>query len=204
MIRLGAAVLSPTRVFCIGRNYAAHAQELGNPVPGSPVVFMKPVSSLVPDGTPLRLPREHGAVHHEAELVLVLGEGGRLAGVTLGLDLTLRELQEQLKADRHPWERAKAFDASAPIGTQAVPVAGLDLAALEFELLINDGRRQHGETAHLLFPVPRILAELSRSWALRAGDLIYTGTPAGVGPLLPGDIAVLRAPWCGEFRWTCV
>lgn len=203
MITLDGTVCIPQRVFCIGRNYGDHIRELGNTPGGSPLVFMKPASSLVPDGTPLVLPRGQGPVHHEAELVLVLGEGGRLAGVTLGLDLTLRTLQEQAKEARAPWERAKAFDGSAPIGSRAVPVAGLDLGALQFEFLVDGERRQHGDTRLMLFPVPVLLAELARSWRPRAGDLIYTGTPAGVGPLTPGDDLLLRADWIGEFRWRC-
>jgi 2-keto-4-pentenoate hydratase/2-oxohepta-3-ene-1,7-dioic acid hydratase in catechol pathway len=213
MIVIDSDRFTPGRVFCIGRNYAAHVAELGNAPAELPVVFMKPASSLVPDGMPLVLPRGLGAVHHEAELVLVVDEGGRgileaeaparLAGVTLGLDLTLREEQDRLKKAGLPWELAKAFDNSAPIGTRAVSLAGLDLGALEFTLDVNGARRQSGNTRQMLFPIARLVAFLSQRWELRRGDLIYTGTPAGVAPLVPGDVAVLSASWIGEFEWRC-
>jgi 2-keto-4-pentenoate hydratase/2-oxohepta-3-ene-1,7-dioic acid hydratase in catechol pathway len=213
MIAVGDERYVPQRVFCIGRNYAEHVKELGNKPVAAPVVFMKPATSLVPDGMPLRLPRDAGPVHHEAEVVLVVGAGGRnlaetgalraLAGATLGLDLTLRALQERLKQASHPWELAKAFEASAPIGTRAERASALDLGALRFALQVNGEPRQSGDTRDMLFPIAALVAYLSRTWELRAGDLIYTGTPAGVGPLAPGDEVLLSGDWCGEFRWTC-
>jgi 2-keto-4-pentenoate hydratase/2-oxohepta-3-ene-1,7-dioic acid hydratase in catechol pathway len=211
-LTVGGQRYAAQRVFCIGRNYAAHAAELGNPLPAEPVVFMKPASSLVPLGAPLPLPRDRGPVHHEAELVLLVGSEARelapetapgaLAGVTLGLDLTLRAEQDRLKAAGQPWELAKAFDHAAPLGA-FVPAAGLDLDGLRFECRVGGELRQRGDTAAMLFPVPRILAFLSARWRLLPGDLVFTGTPAGVGPLVAGDEVVVESALIGRFAWRC-
>ncbi len=204
------------RIFGVGRNYADHAKELGNvmPAPGStPIIFMKPVTSLVAPGAALALPRGLGAVHHEMELVLLLGEGGsgipaadalrHVAAATLGLDLTLRDEQARLKQAGQPWELAKAFDGSAAIG-RFTPVTGsTDLQALEMRCTVNGALRQQGNTRDMLFPVSEIIAFLSRRWRLLPGDLIYTGTPAGVGPLQPGDRIELHSAPLGTFTWEC-
>jgi acylpyruvate hydrolase len=188
------------RIFCIGRNYAEHVKELGNAQDGACVVFMKPASCVVPPG-PVVLPRDRGSVHHEAELVVMLS-GDKVAALTLGLDLTLRDLQGELKKKGAPWELAKAFDQSAPLG-EFVPYDGRDLQALEFTCDVNGERRQSGHTRDMLFPVARQIQILSRSWALAPGDIIYTGTPAGVGPLVPGDRVVLAGAGLGRFEWQC-
>lgn len=200
------------RIFCIGRNYAEHVAELGNAPDGELVVFMKPASCIVPEGRPVALPRGRGAVHHEAELVVMLTGGGRdipedaaleqVAGLALGLDLTLRELQAALKAKGNPWELAKAFDASAPLG-DVKPYRGQDLQALEFTCHVNGALRQHGRTSDMLYPVARQIHLLSRTWSLAPGDLVYTGTPKGVGPLVPGDRVVLEGDGLGRCEWTC-
>ena len=191
----------PQRIFCIGRNYALHAAELGNALPAEPVVFMKPTSCLVAAGSPLPLPRGRGAVHHEAEVVLLIGNDG-LAGVTLGLDLTLREEQDRLKKGALPWELAKAFDHSAPIGA-FVPANKVNLDALGFEFRVGGQLRQSGNTADMLFPVARILEFLASRWTLLPGDIVYTGTPPGVAPLAAGDELVLEAAGIGRFTWRC-
>ena len=205
---------SPQRIFCVGRNYAEHAKELGNVMPAAdatPIIFMKPVTSLVQGGT-LTLPRGLGAVHHEMELVLALGQGGsgiaesvalaHVAGATLGLDLTLRDEQARLKQAGQPWELAKAFDGSAAVG-RFTAVAGLDLQALDMLCTVNGQVRQHGNTRDMLFKIPTILAFLSQRWRLLPGDLIYTGTPAGVGPLRPADRIELSSSILGTFAWDC-
>jgi len=204
--------LAPRRIFCIGRNYAAHARELGNAPPTEPVVFMKPVTALVPVGARLVLPRGRGAVHHEVEVVVQVGRDasdlepatalGALAAVTLGLDLTLRDEQERLRKAGQPWELAKAFDHSAPLGA-LTPLAGIDLAALPFECQVEGASRQRGNTADMLFPVAVLTAYLSRRFRLLAGDLVFTGTPAGVGPLAPGEEVVIESPAIGRFAWRC-
>ncbi|MDF1551828.1 MAG: fumarylacetoacetate hydrolase family protein [Deferrisomatales bacterium] len=217
----------PRRVFCIGRNYAAHIAEMGVLDDGECVVFLKPSTSLVPWGGAVRLPRGVGAVHHELELVVALGAGGRavprgrardlVCAATLGLDLTLRDVQDGLKARGRPWELAKAFDASAPLGqwcdaqggasaagaggAGAADARGLDLGAVELSCRVNGTLRQQGSSAQMLFPVERVIEILSRTWELLPGDLIFTGTPSGVGPLAPGDELVAASPQLGSWTW---
>ncbi|HSC46766.1 MAG TPA: fumarylacetoacetate hydrolase family protein [Gammaproteobacteria bacterium] len=202
-----------TRIFCIGRNYAEHAKEMGNALPPEPVVFMKPATSLVPEGAPLVLPKGRGAVHHEMELVLAVGREGRdispadalgfMTGVTLGLDLTLREVQARLKQAGAPWELAKAFDGSAAVGRLHPYPAAFDPQALDIRCTVNGVLRQQGNTRDMLFPIAAILSFLSRHWRLLPGDLVYTGTPAGVGPLVPGDRVEISSPPLGRFAWEC-
>ena len=200
------------RIFCIGRNYAEHIKELGNTPDDACVVFMKPASCVVPVGRPVSLPRGSGSVHHETELVVMLSGGDRdipvaraldyVAAITLGLDLTLRDLQNELKKKGAPWELCKAFDGAAPLG-EWVAYRGQDLQALEFTCDVNGARRQSGNTRDMLVPIARLIHILSRSWALGPGDIIYTGTPAGVGPLLPGDRVTLAGAGLGRHEWVC-
>ena len=200
-LELGSARFEARRIFCIGRNYALHAAELGNAKPAEPVVFMKPVTCLVAAGAPLPLPRGRGAVHHEAEVVLLL-DGPKLAGVTLGLDLTLREEQDRLKKGALPWELAKCFDHSAPIGAFVAPDQ-LKLGMLGFEFRVGGQLRQSGNTADMLFPIPKILEFLASRWTLLPGDLVFTGTPPGVAPVNAGDELMLEAAGIGRFKWRC-
>ena len=201
------------RIFCIGRNYADHVRELGHVEDGDCVIFMKPASCVVADDQPIRLPRNQGAIHHEAELVVMLTGGGSdiavedatecIAAITLGLDLTLRDLQSKLKASGAPWELSKAFDHAAPLG-DFKPYLEQDLQAIEFSCRVNGQLRQQGHTREMLYPVARQISILSQTWSLEPGDIIYTGTPKGVGPLLPGDQVVLESPQIGRFAWRCV
>lgn len=207
------------RIFCIGKNYAAHVSELahfGFQSDGQCLIFMKPPSAIVPPGK-LRLPRDRGLVHHEGELVVRLGglpnEPGVIDAaiaaryvthVALGIDLTLRTLQTELKRRGAPWEAAKAFDGAAPLGTWMPWPPDGDLQKLEFSLAVNGIERQHGHTGNMLFPVTRIIEILSHSWRLADGDAIYTGTPAGIGELKPGDTVTLEGVGCGRCAWTCV
>ncbi|HZR37249.1 MAG TPA: fumarylacetoacetate hydrolase family protein [Nevskia sp.] len=205
--------MTVNRIFCIGRNYAAHIEELGNTPDEAFVLFMKPASCVVPPGQAVRLPRNRGSVHHEAELVVLLTGGGgdipedqalsHISHLTLGLDLTLRDLQNELKNKGNPWELAKAFDQAAPLG-EWKPYQDQDLQALEFTCHVNGSLRQHGKTRDMLFNVARQIHILSRTWALQDGDIVYTGTPAGVGPLLPGDRIALESAAIGRFEWNCV
>jgi 2-keto-4-pentenoate hydratase/2-oxohepta-3-ene-1,7-dioic acid hydratase in catechol pathway len=206
--------MNVNRIFCIGKNYAAHVAELAHlgPADEGCVVFMKPASSIVAEGQAIPLPKGRGSVHHEAELVVMLTGGGadipiedaldQVAGLTLGLDLTLRDLQTQLKQKGAPWEQAKAFDGSAPLG-DFKPYLEQDLQALEFTCHINGSLRQHGHTRDMLYSVARQISILSQTWALEPGDIIYTGTPEGVGPLIAGDHVVLHSPGIGRFEWHC-
>jgi len=212
-LNIGMNQFDPARVFCIGRNYAEHATEMGAPKPAEPVVFMKPATSLVAEGQPLVLPKGQGSVHHEMELVVAIGnEGadipaaaalGHVAGVTLGVDLTLRDLQSRLKQAGQPWELSKSFDGSAAIGKFISWPAQSDIQNINMRCTVNGALRQQGNTREMLFPVATIIAFLSRYWRLLPGDLIYTGTPAGVGPLVPGDRVGIESTEIGRFQWEC-
>lgn len=212
-ILLDNRTYQPLRVFCIGKNYDEHIKELGGKTPDEPVVFMKPVTSLVAEGEPLRHPPYGAELHHEVEAVLLIGQEAKqvepadalkyIAGVTVGLDLTLRDVQARLKKSGHPWELSKAFEQSAPIG-RFVPcdASRLDVENWTFECRVNGALRQSGNTRDMLFPVKTLISALSRWWVLRPGDIIYTGTPSGVGPLKPGDRIEIQSPPIGAFSWT--
>lgn len=198
------------KVVCVGRNYAEHARELGNEIPTSPILFMKPASSVVSVRHDIIRPNPavYGDTHYEAELCIQLAadlsaataEQAKLAigGVTLGLDLTLRDLQSQLKAKGHPWERAKCFDGACVLADWLEPQAFGDFSHVEYQLIINDELRQDGDSALMLFPVYELLAEISHVFSLQAGDVIMTGTPSGVGILQAGDALKLKL---GAHEW---
>lgn len=193
------------KVICVGRNYAAHAAELNNPVPSEPILFMKPASALVPFEDPINVTRLGDSVHYEIELAVLLGQtiknadavtaSNAIDGIGLALDLTLRDVQQQLKDNGHPWEIAKSFDGSCPISA-FVPVDNLNLAKLDFSLEINGQLRQHGQSSNMLTSIIELIEYASRHFTLCAGDILITGTPAGVGPLLPGD--KLTASFMGD------
>lgn len=186
------------KIICIGRNYAEHARELNNPVPERPVVFHKPASALLVNGKPLYYPAFTKDLHHELEIVLKIGKNGKYVQsefaddyypeIGLGIDFTARDLQSELKKKGQPWEIAKAFDGAAVLG-KFVPLAEIpDLSAIEFELHKNETVVQQGNTRDLLFSFNDIIVYVSQFFKLQMGDLIYTGTPAGVGPVQIGDI----------------
>ena len=212
-LELDGAPFTVNRIFCIGANYADHLREMGEVDEDRCVIFAKPPSALVPVGQTVSLPADRGAVHHEVELVLALGRGGHdldpdaaaacIAGASLGLDLTLRDLQSELKRRGHPWERCKAFDHSAPIGTFTA-AADLDLDSIAMTCRVDGDLRQDGNTCNMLLPAARLVAVLSRIWHLQPGDLLFTGTPAGVGLLSPGQPIEIASPQLGCFAWeTC-
>ena len=181
------------KIVCVGRNYAEHAKELNNPVPSAPLLFIKPATAAVPLKNPITIAPSRGEVHFETELALLIGETlteatpaeaeQAVAGIGLALDLTLREVQGRLKEKGHPWEVAKAFDGACPLSTFLRLNGPLDWSSLTFSLDIDGERRQTGEIADLLFPIPELLAEMSRHFTLSPGDVVLTGTPAGVGEL---------------------
>jgi len=206
--------LSIARVFCIGRNYVEHVRELSNIMPTKPVVFIKPASCLVGPGEKINFPKHGSELHHEVEIVVRVGREGRvrteeealsfISSLTVGLDLTLRDVQKDLKQKGLPWEVAKAFEQSAPIGN-FIPYDGLlDLKDISFGCKVNEIERQRGNTGDMIFSIERLLVELSKIWLLRPGDLIYTGTPSGVGPLKIGDLIEVESDPIGSFSWSIV
>lgn len=184
------------KIICVGRNYADHAKELQNDIPTEPVIFLKPDSALLKDGKAFYLPDHLGEIHHELEIVLRICKNGKHISekfapdyydqIGLGIDFTARELQTQLKNKGLPWELAKGFDNSAVLG-DLKPKAGMNPSDLGLELKINGETRQTGHTSAMLFSFDKIISFVSRYFSLRQGDLIYTGTPAGVGPVKIGD-----------------
>ena len=187
------------KIVCVGRNYAAHARELGNDVPTTPLLFMKPGSCVVSAQNILVLPNPSifGETHYEAELCIQLSADlshataeqakQAIGGVTLGLDLTLRDLQTKLKDKGQPWERAKCFDGACVLADWVDPQAFGDFTQVRYQLYINDTLKQDGDSALMLFPVYELLAEISHAFSLKSGDVIMTGTPSGVGVLQAGD-----------------
>lgn len=186
------------KIICIGRNYGAHAKELGNAIPEEPMFFLKPSTALLLPGTSIRLPAFSTDVHHELEVVFRVARGGseipeaqalsHLDAFTLGLDLTARDIQNEQKAKGAPWEKAKAWDGSAPISDQWIALgADMDLSGITFKLERNGTTVQQGNTTDMLFPVPALVAHVSKYIRLEPGDLLYTGTPEGVGPITSGD-----------------
>ncbi len=204
------------RIYCVGRNYAAHAREMGSdPTREPPFFFCKPADAAVPVAAGQTLdwpyPGMSRDVHHEIELVVAIGRGGRdipaqqaldhVFGYAVGLDMTRRDLQAEMKKAGRPWEIGKAFDASAPIGPIHA-AADLDVATLlgaaAIELRVNDELRQSGHLADLIWSVPEMLAHLSRYFALQPGDLVFTGTPEGVAAVQPGDLLQGRIDGLGD------
>lgn len=186
------------KIICIGRNYSEHARELNNPVPEQPVVFHKPASALLVNDKPLYYPEFTKDLHHELEIVLKIGKNGKYvqpefadqyySEIGLGIDFTARDLQAELKKKGHPWEIAKGFDGAAVLG-RFVPITEIpDLGAIAFELRKNGTVVQQGNTRDLLFSFSEIIVYVSQFFKLQMGDLIFTGTPAGVGPVEIGDI----------------
>jgi fumarylpyruvate hydrolase len=196
---LGSTLRFPVRrIFCIGRNYADHAKEMGAAVePGRPMFFCKPADAVVTDGADVPYPSATQELHHEVEMVLALGAGGRdvpaeraaalVWGVGVGLDLTRRDLQAQAKAKGHPWDVAKAFDHSAPVSALRKLDGALPGPDTELRLAVNGTLRQHARLGEMIHDVPHILAALSTLFELQPGDLVFTGTPAGVAALERGD-----------------
>ena len=199
-----AGMFPVRRIYCVGRNFAEHAREMGAAVPvskadrGQPVFFCKPADAIVVDGH-VPYPPGTSDLHHEVELVVALGRDAPpgvldrnaatslVFGYGVGLDLTRRDLQAAAKAKGLPWDTGKAFDYSAPVSALLPAAAIEDLADLDLTLEVNGTLRQHGHLHDLIWDVADILHELSKLFALRAGDVVFMGTPAGVGPLLPGD-----------------
>lgn len=185
------------RIFCVGRNYAAHAREMGNDDREPPFFFTKPADAVVPSGSTIPYALRTENFHHEAELVVALGGGGTnlpvakasslVYGYAIGIDLTRRDLQSDARDHGRPWDTSKGFDRSAPIGAIRPVSTGGILESARIWLSVNGKIRQDANVADMTWNVPEIIAELSTLFEIAPGDLIYTGTPAGVGPLVRGD-----------------
>jgi 2-keto-4-pentenoate hydratase/2-oxohepta-3-ene-1,7-dioic acid hydratase in catechol pathway len=184
------------KIFCIGRNYADHAAELKNPLPSKPIVFMKPPTALLLDNKPFYHPEFSNDIHYELEVVLKIQKNGKqiqpafaseyYEEIGLGIDFTARDLQDELKQKGHPWEIAKAFDHSAVLST-FFPLSEYDKNNIHFVLKVNDEVRQDGYTKDLIFSFDHLICYVSKYFMLQKGDLIFTGTPAGVGKINIGD-----------------
>lgn len=185
------------KIICIGRNYADHAKELNNPIPKEPLFFIKPDSAVLRNNDDFYLPDFSDDVHYEAEIYVKIHKKGKniqakfaptyYKEIGIGIDITARDIQQKCKEKGLPWEKAKGFDGSAPV-SKTLPLSDFeDVNAINFELHINDKVVQKGFTGDMLFPVDRIIEEASKYFMLKIGDVIFTGTPAGVGKLNAGD-----------------
>lgn len=194
----GGALFPVRRVYCVGRNYAEHIREMGNDLRDPPFFFDKPADALVTDGAPIAYPPGTADFHHETELVVAIGTGGKdiaaadalshVFGYAVGLDMTRRDLQAEAKKAGRPWTFAKSFDQSAPVGpiVRASAIGHPDKGAIT--LAVNGAERQRGDLSEQIWSVPETIAFLSRYVTLKSGDLIMTGTPAGVGAVVRGDV----------------
>jgi fumarylpyruvate hydrolase len=192
------------RIYCVGRNYAEHAREMGHSDREPPFFFLKPADAVVPvaagETGVMAYPTLTSDLHHEVELVVAIGPGATIFGHAVGLDMTRRDLQAQMKKQGRPWSIAKGFEQSAPIGP-IVPVASTgELVRGEIALDVNGGRRQRGDLSDLIWNVRETLEQLKAAWTLRAGDLVFTGTPAGVAAVVRGDLMEARIEGLGALR----
>jgi 2-keto-4-pentenoate hydratase/2-oxohepta-3-ene-1,7-dioic acid hydratase in catechol pathway len=187
------------KIICVGRNYAAHAAELGNEVPEDPMLFMKPPTALLLNDKPLYYPDFSNDINYEGELVLKISKNGRhvqpefadsyYEEIGFGIDFTARDLQQKCKAAGHPWEIAKAWDHSAAISKSFIPVSKLpDLKSIKFEMRLNGKVIQSGDSALMIHSFNKVICYASKFFKLQTGDYIFTGTPAGVGPVKKGDV----------------
>ncbi|MDB2657193.1 fumarylacetoacetate hydrolase family protein [Crocinitomicaceae bacterium] len=185
------------KIICIGRNYADHAKEMSSAIPKSPMFFMKPDVALLKAGNDFYYPGFSKDVHFECEIVVKIAKAGKSINrefahkyydsIGLGIDFTARDLQKKCKEKGHPWEVAKAFEHSAPISATFIPKENLDLSNIQFRLEQNGNVVQDGNSSDMIFDIDTLIAHVSQYFTLKTGDLIYTGTPAGVGPIAIGD-----------------
>ena len=186
------------KIICVGRNYADHAKELGNDIPDEPVIFMKPKSALLQSHTPFYYPEFSNELHYECELVLRVCKNGKYIqerhasnyynGITVGIDFTARDIQDELKKKGLPWEKAKAFDNSAAVGKFIDLTPASNRKNINFTFYKNKELVQTGNSANMIFSIDSLIAHISNYFSLNIGDLIFTGTPAGVGECVVGDI----------------
>lgn len=185
------------KIICIGRNYVEHAKELGNDIPDEPVIFMKPKSAIIQQHTPFYYPEFTNELHYECELVLRISKNGKYIqerhasnyynGITVGIDFTARDIQDELKKKGLPWEKAKAFDNSAAIGKFVDIKPDFNKKNINFSFFKNGEKVQQGNSGNMIFSIDKIIANISLYFSLNIGDYIFTGTPAGVGECVVGD-----------------
>ena len=198
------------KIVCLARNYAEHARELGNETPAAPVLFMKPSSSVIADNGAVRIPAWSQECHYEVELAVLIGKTSRkvpveaamehVAGYGVAIDMTLRDVQNQLKAKGLPWEIAKGFDSACPL-SDFVPAATIpDPHNLELRLSVNGELKQNGTSSDMIHRVPQIISYISGIFTLEPGDVILTGTPAGVGPVQAGDTMAAEISAVGRLK----
>jgi 5-carboxymethyl-2-hydroxymuconate isomerase len=198
------------KILCIGRNYSEHIKELGNAPPEAPVIFIKPASSVIGEGEEIVIPNYSHDCHHEAELALLIGRKGKdipvdqameyVAGFGVGIDLTLRDVQGELKKKGLPWEIAKGFDTACPLSSFMEASRVADPQNLQIRLTVNGEIRQDGNTSMMIHRIPAIISYMSGRFTLEPGDVILTGTPAGVRPIVSGDTLAAEIPGVATLR----
>ncbi|HBX42777.1 MAG TPA: fumarylacetoacetate hydrolase family protein [Deltaproteobacteria bacterium] len=198
------------KILCIGRNYAEHIKELGNPTPEAPVIFIKPASSVIGEGEAIVIPPYSHDCHHEAELALLIGRKGKdipvsqamdhVAGYGVGIDLTLRDVQGELKKKGLPWEIAKGFDTACPLSDFVEASNVADPQNLQIRLTVNGEMRQDGNTSMMIHRIPAVISHMSGCFTLEPGDVILTGTPAGVTRIVSGDELAAEIPGVAALR----
>jgi len=198
------------KILCIGRNYAEHIKEMGNATPEAPVIFIKPASSVIGEGEEIVIPPYSHDCHHEAELALLIGRKGKdipvdqameyVAGYGVGIDLTLRDVQGELKKKGLPWEIAKGFDTACPLSAFMEASNVSDPQNLQIRLTVNGEIRQDGNSSMMIHSIPAIISHMSGCFTIEPGDVILTGTPAGVSRIVPGDILAAEIPGVASLR----
>ena len=198
------------KIVCLARNYSEHARELGNETPTAPVLFMKPASSVLADGEAVRIPLYSDECHYEVELAVLIGSRASgispqqamecVAGYAVAIDMTLRDVQNMLKAKGLPWEIAKGFDTACPLSDFVPPGAVLDPHDLTLQLSVNGEIRQHGNSSDMIHRLPQIISHIASIFTLEPGDVILTGTPAGVGKVRQGDVMEAEIPGVGTLK----
>lgn len=210
VLTVGSRRIRPSKILCVARNYADHAREMGTAVPQKPIFFLKPTTALLPDGGTVLMPTDVGRVDVETELAAILGRGGRdipetdamhlVAGYAVFFDITARDLQGTARTEGSPWAAAKGYDTFAPISRGVLASLVTDPHALPIRLRVNGTVRQDSSTSEMIFRIPALLAAASRIMTLERGDILATGTPAGVWPISPGDVLEAEIPGVGTLR----